>query len=62
MENNNTFVRVSDILNLINTPNRGTEDYFIIDQIEALCNSNKTIQLNKMLDDIGIDDIDIERN
>ena len=35
------YVRVDDVMELINTSNRGTCDYFIVDQIEELCRSEK---------------------
>ena len=37
------YVKVNDVMNLINTSNRGNCDYFIVDQIEELCMSEKTI-------------------
>lgn len=39
------YVKVEDIMAIINTPNRGTADYFIVDQIENLCNSDKAITM-----------------
>lgn len=42
------YVKVEDIMAIINTPNRGTEDYFIVDQIENLCNSSKAITIEEM--------------
>lgn len=35
------YVRVDNVMELINTSNRGTCDYFIVDQIEELCSSEK---------------------
>ncbi len=37
------YVKVDDVMGLINTSNRGNCDYFIVDQIEELCVSKKTI-------------------
>lgn len=31
------YVSVEDVMSFINTSNRGSEDYFIVDQIEDLC-------------------------
>lgn len=39
------YVRVDDVMAFINTSNRGNCDYFIVDQIEELCNSNKAIEI-----------------
>ena len=39
------YVSVEDVMSIINTPNRGIDDYFIVDQIEALCKSKtKTLE------------------
>lgn len=42
------YVRVDDVVELINTPNRGTCDYFIVDQIEELCESEKVYDIDKV--------------
>lgn len=39
------YIKVEDIMRHINTDNRGNCDYFIVDRIEELCNSDKTIDL-----------------
>lgn len=41
----NRYVKVEDIMGYINTDNRGSCDYFIVDKIEELCNSNKIVDL-----------------
>lgn len=39
------YVSVEDVMSIINTPNRGIDDYFIVDQIEDLCkNEAKTLE------------------
>ena len=38
----NRYIEVDDVMALINTPNRGNCDYFIVDKIEELCMSDKT--------------------
>lgn len=38
------YVKVDDVMELINTSNRGSCDYFIVDQIEELCRSEKNIR------------------
>lgn len=43
------YVRVDDVMELINTSNRGTCDYFIVDQIEELCRSEKIYDLDKVV-------------
>ena len=35
-------IEVDDVMALMNTPNRGNCDYFIVDKIEELCMSDKT--------------------
>lgn len=37
------YVSVKEIMGLINTPNRGSADYFIVDKIEELCNEKGKI-------------------
>ena len=46
------YVRVDDVIELINTSNRGTCDYFIVDQIEELCRSEKIYDLNKVVEQL----------
>ena len=43
------YVRVDDVMELINTSNRGTCDYFIVDQIEELCRSEKIYDPDKIV-------------
>ena len=43
------YVRVDDVMELINTSNRGSCDYFIVDQIEELCSSEKIYDLDKVV-------------
>lgn len=39
------YISVEDVMSFINTSNRGSEDYFIVDQIEDLCNNkSKTLE------------------
>ena len=49
------YVRVEDVMNFINTPNRGNCDFFIIDQIEELCKSNKVYDVEKVVDSVRAD-------
>ena len=42
------YVRVDDVIKLINTSNRGSCDYFIVDQIEELCRSEKIYDVDKV--------------
>ena len=44
------YVSAEDVMKLINTSNRGTCDYFIVDQIEELCRSEKIYDLDKLAD------------
>lgn len=46
------YVRVDDVMELINTSNRGTCDYFIVDQIEELCRSEKIYDLDKVVEEL----------
>lgn len=46
------YVRVDDVMELINTSNRGTCDYFIVDQIEELCSSEKIYDLDKVVEQL----------
>ena len=46
------YVRADDVMELINTSNRGTCDYFIVDQIEELCRSEKIYDLDKVVEQI----------
>lgn len=46
------YVRVDDVMELINTSNRGTCDYFIVDQIEELCRSEKIYDLDKAVEQL----------
>ena len=48
----NKYVKVNDIMELINTSNRGTCDYFIVDQIEKLCKSEKVYDVNKVVEQL----------
>lgn len=48
----NKYVKVDDIMNLINTNNRGNCDYFIVDKIEELCNSDKTYNIDKVVEEL----------
>lgn len=43
------YVRVDDVIKLINTSNRGFCDYFIVDQIEELCRSEKIYDVDKVV-------------
>lgn len=43
------YIKVDDVMELINTSNRGTCDYFIVDQIEELCKSEKIYDMNKVV-------------
>lgn len=44
------YVRADDVMELINTSNRGTCDYFIVDQIEELCRSEKIYDLDNVVE------------
>lgn len=46
------YVRVDDVMELINTSNRGTCDYFIVYQIEELCRSEKIYDLDKVVGEL----------
>lgn len=46
------YVRADDVMELINTSNRGTCDYFIVDQIEELCRSEKIYDLDKVVEEL----------
>lgn len=46
------YVRVDDVMELINTSNRGTCDCFIVDQIEELCRSEKIYDLDKVVEEL----------
>lgn len=46
------YVRVDDVMELINTSNRGSCDYFIVDQIEELCRSEKIYDLDKVVEQL----------
>lgn len=46
------YVRVDDVMELINTSNRGSCDYFIVDQIEELCRSEKIYNLDKVIEQL----------
>lgn len=46
------YVRVDDVMELINTSNRGTCDYFIVDQIEELCRSEKIYDQDKVVEQL----------
>lgn len=46
------YVRVDDVIKLINTSNRGTCGYFIVDQIEELCRSEKIYDLDKVVSEL----------
>ena len=48
----NKYVKVNDIMELINTSNRGTCDYFIVDQIEKLCKSEKVYDVDKVVEQL----------
>lgn len=43
------YVKVDDVMALINTSNRGNCDYFIVDKIEELCNSNNVYDIDKVV-------------
>lgn len=43
------YVRVDYVIKLINTSNRGSCDYFIVDQIEELCRSEKIYDVDKVV-------------
>ena len=47
------YVRADDVMELINTSNRGTCDYFIVDQIEELCRSEKIYDLDKVVEQLA---------
>ena len=46
------YVRVDDVMELINTSNRGSCDYFIVDQIEEFCSSEKIYDLDKVVSEL----------
>lgn len=46
------YVRVDDVMELINTSNRGSCDYFIVDLIEELCRSEKIYDLDKVIEQL----------
>lgn len=46
------YVRADDVMELINTSNRGSCDYFIVDQIEELCSSEKIYDLDKVVEQL----------
>ncbi|RJW74535.1 hypothetical protein DW025_13140 [Coprococcus sp. AF38-1] len=46
------YVRVDDVMELINTSNRGTCDYFIVDQIEELCSSEKIYDVDAVVEQL----------
>ena len=46
------YVRADDVMELINISNRGTCDYFIVDQIEELCRSEKIYDLDKVVEEL----------
>lgn len=46
------YVRVDDVMELINTSNRGTCDYFIVYQIEELCRSEKIYDQDKVVEQL----------
>lgn len=48
------YVKVEDVMALINTPNRGNCDYFIVDQIEQLCQSDKVFDLGTAMAELEI--------
>lgn len=48
----NKYVKVDDVMNLINTTNRGNCDYFIVDKIEELCNSNNIYDIDKVVEEL----------
>lgn len=43
------YVKVDDVMAFINTSNRGNCDYFIVNQIEELCKSNKVYDVGKVV-------------
>ena len=51
------YVKVDDVMALINTSNRGNCDYFIVDKIEELCNSNNVYGVDKVVVDEAIEKI-----
>lgn len=54
------YVRVDDVIKLINTSNRGSCDYFIVDQIEELCSSEKIYDVDKVVEQLETEDSKIE--
>lgn len=46
------YVRVDDVMELINTSNRGSCDYFIVDQIEELCSSEKIYDVDAVVEQL----------
>lgn len=46
------YVRVDNVMELINTSNRGTCDYFIVDQIEELCSSEKIYDVDAVVEQL----------
>ena len=54
------YVRVDDVIKLINTSNRGSCDYFIVDQIEELCSSEKIYDVDKVVEQLEAEDSKIE--
>lgn len=54
------YVRVDDVIKLINTSNRGSCDYFIVDQIEELCSSEKIYDVDKVVEQLEVENSKIE--
>ena len=48
------YVKVEDVMAFINTSNRGNCDYFIVDQIEELCKSNKVYDVEKVVAELEV--------
>ena len=46
------YVRVDNVMELINTSNRGTCDYFIVDKIEELCSSEKIYDVDAVVEQL----------
>ena len=46
------YERVDNVMELINTSNRGTCDYFIVDQIEELCSSEKIYDVDAVVEQL----------
>lgn len=46
------YVKIDDVMALINTSNRGNCDYFIVDKIEELCSSSDIYDVEKVVTEL----------